>query len=262
MLIDWFTVIAQAINFLILVWLLKRFLYKPILKAIDQREEKVKNRLSQAEAKMEKAEEEQESYRQKHEELEKKRSSLLDEADREAREKRKQQLEAARQESEDLRTRLKESIREDYENLKKDIKKRLQAEVFAVAKEMLDDLASTSLEAQITEVFIRRLQDLDPDQKQELAEMLAESPDKILIKSAFELPDEQRKKIESAVRELEDQEFNFRYEVDPERISGLELSAEGYKMAWSIAEYLRSLEQQLAELIDEEEQKEQKERGE
>jgi F-type H+-transporting ATPase subunit b len=31
MLIDWFTVGAQALNFLILVWLMKRFLYKPIL---------------------------------------------------------------------------------------------------------------------------------------------------------------------------------------------------------------------------------------
>ena len=36
--INRFTVFAQAINFLILVWLLKRFLYKPILHAIDERE--------------------------------------------------------------------------------------------------------------------------------------------------------------------------------------------------------------------------------
>jgi len=38
MLIDWFTVVAQVINFLILVWLMKRFLYKPILNAIAARE--------------------------------------------------------------------------------------------------------------------------------------------------------------------------------------------------------------------------------
>ena len=41
MLIDWFTVAAQALNFLILVWLMKRFLYKPILHAIDAREERI-----------------------------------------------------------------------------------------------------------------------------------------------------------------------------------------------------------------------------
>ena len=38
--INWFTVIAQLVNFLILVWLMKRFLYKPILNAIDEREKK------------------------------------------------------------------------------------------------------------------------------------------------------------------------------------------------------------------------------
>ena len=41
MLIDWFTVVAQVVNFLILVWLLKRFLYKPILDAIDAREKRI-----------------------------------------------------------------------------------------------------------------------------------------------------------------------------------------------------------------------------
>ena len=35
MLIDWFTVAAQVVNFLVLMWLLKRFLYKPIVYAID-----------------------------------------------------------------------------------------------------------------------------------------------------------------------------------------------------------------------------------
>jgi len=56
--INWFTVIAQIINFFILVWLLKRFLYKPILKAIDEREKKIASQLEDANAKEEKAEKE------------------------------------------------------------------------------------------------------------------------------------------------------------------------------------------------------------
>ncbi len=47
--IDWFTLIAQVINFLILVWLLRRFLYKPILKAVDEREKKIASQLKDAE---------------------------------------------------------------------------------------------------------------------------------------------------------------------------------------------------------------------
>ncbi|MDP3428826.1 MAG: F0F1 ATP synthase subunit B, partial [Desulfomicrobium sp.] len=46
MLIDWFTVGAQVVNFLVLVWLMKRFLYKPILGAIDAREERIAKELA------------------------------------------------------------------------------------------------------------------------------------------------------------------------------------------------------------------------
>ena len=50
MLIDWFTVGAQVLNFLILIWLLKRFLYKPILHAIDEREERIATELANADS--------------------------------------------------------------------------------------------------------------------------------------------------------------------------------------------------------------------
>ena len=56
MLIDWFTVLAQLVNFLILVWLLKRFLYRPILDAIDAREKRIAAELADADAKKDDAE--------------------------------------------------------------------------------------------------------------------------------------------------------------------------------------------------------------
>ena len=56
MLIDWFTVGAQTLNFLILVWLLKRFLYKPILNAIDAREKRIAAELADADVKKAEAE--------------------------------------------------------------------------------------------------------------------------------------------------------------------------------------------------------------
>ena len=50
MTIDWFTVGAQTLNFLLLVWLLKRYLYGPILKAIDDRETQTAKVINQADA--------------------------------------------------------------------------------------------------------------------------------------------------------------------------------------------------------------------
>lgn len=65
MLIDWFTVIAQVVNFLILVWLLKRFLYQPILNAIDAREQRVATELADADAKMNEAAKQRNEFQKK-----------------------------------------------------------------------------------------------------------------------------------------------------------------------------------------------------
>ena len=66
MLIDWFTVIAQVINFLVLVVLLKRFLYKPILDAIDQREKRIASALAEADAQKVEAKKEREKFQEKN----------------------------------------------------------------------------------------------------------------------------------------------------------------------------------------------------
>ena len=65
MLIDWFTVGAQALNFVVLVWLLKRLLYKPILAAIDSREKRIAAELADADEKRTQAKRERDEYQQR-----------------------------------------------------------------------------------------------------------------------------------------------------------------------------------------------------
>ena len=69
MLIDWFTVGAQALNFIILVWLLRRFLYKPILNAVDAREKLIARELADAEGKKAEAQKERDAFEHKNEEF-------------------------------------------------------------------------------------------------------------------------------------------------------------------------------------------------
>ncbi|MEO8614423.1 MAG: F0F1 ATP synthase subunit B, partial [Luteolibacter sp.] len=84
MLIDWFTVGAQALNFLILVGLMKRFLYKPILSAIDAREKKIAAELADADAKKADAQKERDDFQHKNEEFDQQRAGLLKKATDEA----------------------------------------------------------------------------------------------------------------------------------------------------------------------------------
>ncbi len=78
MLIDWFTVGAQALNFIILVWLLKRFLYKPILNAVDAREKRIAAELADADAKKTEARRERDEFQRKNKEFDQQRAATLD----------------------------------------------------------------------------------------------------------------------------------------------------------------------------------------
>lgn len=276
MLIDWFTVCAQIINFLILVWLLKRFFYRPILNALDEREKRIASDLSAAAEKEHAAEAERSRFRQKNEEFDRRRSELLTTASDDARAERKRLLAAARTDAEELRRKQSEAQRREYQALRHTIEQRTCVEVFAVARKVLADLADTALESHMTEAFIRRLHSLGPEEKASLAaavgistagrelrrqtaiaDAVSPSPTpgaggsgEITIRSAFELPTAQQEAIVMAVRETVHGEVVLHFQPEANLISGIELVAGGYKLAWTVAGYVASLEEEVEKLLD------------
>ncbi len=111
MLFDWFTLLAQLVNFLVLVWLLKRYLYKPILNAIDEREKLIARQLEEAEASKANARQEFETYQQKNAAFDQQHQNRLHSAISEVNAERQKLLEQTRREVESLRLQLQESLR-------------------------------------------------------------------------------------------------------------------------------------------------------
>jgi F-type H+-transporting ATPase subunit b len=251
MLIDWFTVGAQVLNFLVLVWLLKRFLYKPILDAIDAREKHIAAERADADAKRTEARKERDEFKRKNEEFDRQRAALMSTATDEARAERQRLLEEARRDSDGLRSRQKDALRIEQQGLNRQLIRRTQDEVFAIARKTLADLATASLEERLVEVFTRRLREMDGKAREGLAEALVESSAPALLRSAFDLPAEQRAAIQKALEEAFSAAIRVRFETAPDLVGGIELSANGQKVAWSIADYLGSLEQKIGALADE-----------
>lgn len=241
MLIDWFTVGAQTLNFLILVWLLKRFLYKPIRHAIDEREKRIAAELASADKKKAEAQKERDAFRHKNEAFDQQRAALLSKATDAAKAEGQRLLDEARQAADALGARRMETLRKDADTLSQDIRRRTQQEVFAIARKALADLATVSLEERLGEVFTRRLREMDGQAKASLAEALKTAPEPALVRSAFDLPETQRAAIQNALNETFSAQIHVRFETGPDMISGIELSTGGQKVAWSIADYLASL---------------------
>ena len=165
MLIDWFTVAAQIVNFLILVWLLKHFLYKPILDAIDAREKRIAAELADADTKKADAEKDRTDFEDKNKAFDQQRSALLGKAAEEAKAERGRLIDQAKKDAEDLWVTQADALRGDQNRLASEITLLAEKEVFAIARKTLTDLANVSLEERVAEVFTRRLRELDPKAK-------------------------------------------------------------------------------------------------
>ena len=108
------------------------------------------------------------------------------------------------------------------------------------------------------EVFTRRLREMDGKGKKGLAEALKAASEPALVRSTFDLPADQRAAIQNALNETFSAEIRVRFETAPDLISGIELTTNGQKVGWNIADYLASLEKGVDELLKEKDKSEAK----
>lgn len=249
MLIDWFTVFAQLVNFLILMALLKRFLYKPIIRALEGREKKIADRLEEAKKIKADAERELEEYVYRNELFEQQRADLLKQARNDADHEREKLIEAARTEAAALRADWKQALQIEQRSLHREIMKHTREEVFAISRKTLKDLASESLEGRMSEVFMRRLRTLDESEKNLLTLAIQASSKPVLVCSAFELDLEQQSALKKTIRDVFEAEAAIEFQTDTEQISGIELSTNGHKLAWHIADYLTAFERRIESVL-------------
>lgn len=249
MLIDWFTVAAQLINFLILVWLLKRFLYRPILDALDARERLIAETLADATAKQSQAEQEQALFSHKNSDFEMQRSTLLESAVEQAEQEKQRLIAQARESSETLLLQQQTKLKRELQNLHNELGRKTRTELFALARQSLRDLADSDLEAQIIKVFIARLSERDNNQKDLLSATPSTDLKTIRVRSAFTLNGEQKQRLSEAINEKFPGNLNIDFATSSEIISGIELTINGQKLAWSMAHYINELEKQLEQLI-------------
>jgi F-type H+-transporting ATPase subunit b len=254
-LVDWFTVIAQIVNFLILVGLLKHFLYDRIIRAMDNREQKIQSRLEEAENKRKEADNEAESYRRKNEELEKKRNEMLAEAREEADRRLKDMTREARDQVDQSQSRWQESLEKEKAAFLKDLKQLSAREVYALSRKTLKDMAEADLEERMAEVFVGKLKELEKEDKDAVMQAIKKDENKAVVRSGFEISTAGRQKITKAVREEIAESAEITYDTDPELIMGLELKAQGKKVVWTIRDYLLELEERAKSAIEKETRK-------
>ena len=251
MLIDWFTVGAQLLNFILLVWLMKRFLYQPVLDAIAAREQKIAAQLADAAATKTEAHQQQQEFQAKNQQFDAQRAELLRQAKDAAKAEGERLQRQAREAADAASAQRAKALLADAQHLHAEITRQTQQQVFDISRRVLGDLAGVSLEQRVCEVFIQRLQAVNGTELASLGAALKGASDAApaLLRSAFELPEPQQAAIRTALAASFGQTIPLKFEAAPELVSGIELSAHGQKLAWSISDYLMTLSAGLEERL-------------
>ena len=251
MLIDWFTVLAQIINFLILVGLLKYFLYGRITRAMDEREHAIAARLEDAAAKHREAEGEAAKHQQQLAAFEQEREQLLDQAKAEAEARRLDLVQEAREEADRLRMVWQEDVRQEAARFLQDLRQRTATQVCEIARRALQDLATADLESHVMKVFLEDVRSLDDEQAAALIDAIREGENTLTVNSAFPLPEKMREEITHTLRECLVNDVEVRFSTTPEIICGVAVEARGQKIVWSLEHYLDVLEHNVAAMLTE-----------
>lgn len=250
MLIDWFTVIAQIINFLVLVYLLKRFLYGPIIRAMDEREKKIAFSLEGARKKKDEADLEAKDYRRKNREFDEHREEMFSQIREEAEVRRKDLINEARNQVDADRTKWYEAIQREREAFLQDLRRRAGRRTCAISRQVLKEMADVDLEDHVIHVFIKRLLSLNKDEIESFRESIHRLPQKISVRSAFKIPGKLAGEIKEALRNQADGHVDVQFEVSPDLICGIELKFQGSRISWNVDDYLETLEESLLAALE------------
>lgn len=250
--IDWFTFAAQIVNFLILVWLLKRLLYKPIIHMMEEREKRIGTRMEEADERVRVASREQAKYEEELSEFREKRQELFSQASEEAEQTRRELLRKARSDADKAREQWHTTVEREKDAFLQSFRSQASKATFAAATRILRELADSNLEALIVRNFAGKLREGADESWDELADSVATSSEGLRIRTAFELGDDERAELTSLIEDQLGEGVPLAFEIDEQLICGVELSTAGVKMSWNIQSHVDDVQAVLAEIIEQE----------
>ncbi len=251
--LDWFVFFCQIVNLMILAWLLKKFLYGRIIKAIDTREAKIAAIFSDAEKAREEARLAAEKHNQRLQELEDRHQGMLNKAREDAEAHRVELMEKARQEVDLTEKRWLETLRAERATFLHELRRLAGTQIYSITRRVLKDLADMDLDERIVEILSERIQAMDEEERRKFRDAIT-AEGKITVQSAFDIPPEARQKLDDVIRRCIMSPIYVEYEKATDMMSGYELRTDGHKIAWSMKDYLDTLEEKFYHALYEETQ--------
>ena len=244
--IDWVTFFAQIVNLFILVWLLKKFLYHPILNAIDKRQAQIAERVQSAKEASEKAVAEYKTYLQKTEEFDKNTQKMFDEASAKVIQYQQEQEAKIHEQTLLLQQKMQTDLEREKESLQLEMRNQIATSFSLVARKVMTDLSGITPIEQAVNLFQNKIRKLDKKQLS-LLKKKAKNQKDIYLYSSDSLNKEQTEMLSNFIQkhfDLEKQQI-IHFQKNPDLIFGLELVIDDMTLDWNIQSYFEEFDTHL-----------------
>jgi F-type H+-transporting ATPase subunit b len=166
---------------------------------------------------------------------------------------RKELMEKAREEVDLLQARWVETLKSERDAFLAELRQLAGTQIYSITRQVLKDLADVELEQRIVEILMERIQTMDDEERGKFRDSLAEGG-MITVQSAFDIPADERKKLDDVIHRYINGDTQVVFEKSENVMTGYELKTDGHKIAWSIKDYLDSLEEKFYHALYEEAQ--------
>ena len=217
--IDWWTLGLQAVNFLVLVWILSRFLFRPVTKIIAERRAAATQALDEARAAKEDAEVERQKARDEKAKLAEQRAGLVQQASEEAAREKAALIAKARMEAEELRKAAADEIERDKLGEKHALEDRASHLAVDIATRLFERLPDDARIAGFVDGLAQAVAELPEQSRADLGTADAA----LRLRAPRALTGEENDVCRKALSRALGREVDIAVDTDPAIIAGLEL---------------------------------------
>ena len=238
--LNWSTFFLEILNFLVLLWILKHFLYKPVLETIAKRKAGIEQSLANAQAIQTEALSLQKQYESRLNEWNAERDAARENLRREIAEERERLLAAVEEELE--RKREKAHALEEKQRLDA-LRKYQEASLELGARfvsRLLSELAGAELEVRLFDLALRQLDTLPEERINAIRQACEETPEEAEVATAYPLELAQRKRLTDKLGGLFGMPVSCRFIETPELVAGLRVTIGPWVFHANLQEELKS----------------------
>lgn len=239
--INLFEIIAQIINFFILLFILQKLFYKPITKVMDERQERIYKAKKLIEDKLNESEKLIIDYQDKIETINREKKAILDSAKTGALEEKGALLKKYQKEIDLKRLDYIKEILEEKNEFLKQVSIELGENALKIAGKILEELLSKNLEEEIFESFLINLKKLEIKDKEITY---------ISISSFKSFSEKEILKLETTLKDLFENLNNINYQVKESLVLGYELHLKDYTFHHNISKYLYEIKIDILEDLE------------